>query len=731
MRPSLRDWLLLVGLFAALLLVVGIWVTVDHRPPEWDYANHLERAVRCHQILAAQGWGGADKILEMSSFYPPVVPCAAAFGYFLFPIAPLTSQSVMLGFLGLTLVSLFLLGRRLFDGSTGLLAALLFGAAPFVVYSGTNFQLDLPLAAMVSLALLLLVRTDDFSRRSWSIVLGLALALGMLVKPPFAVYLFPPLVLVIARAFRARDRGRRGLNLAVALLLGGFFSIPWYGPRLFGLPMQVANRAFKQAAQAGSPETFTASSLLFYPRTLLYMFGLLAGLLFVWGLVALARQRDARGLLWTASLVPFGFLLLIQNKNLRYVLPLLPVAALIGAAGLRGLAPALRRPLAAVLILASIVQVGVSAFGIPPAPGWTPFGVPLFFSFPPSPVEWPHRQILDVITRETAGVPATVSVVPNDNYFSVSNFRYYAVRDGLPLKVIRPWGEYPLGVDFVVLKTGHQGPEFSIAKARRIMERLAAGDPAFERVFPVIWQGPLPDGSVGIVRQRRLTAVTAVSPAALARQLKQGIARFLEPYARDVEGLRVDLTYSPEALLTGEVRRVEVAVRRARVAEFSRNGAQLRVAELHLTLEGVRINPYRLVSSGDVEPLTIERLRVDHLLVTEEDLRAFLTAFRGLRGLRLRLEAGVASVVLNQPGPDLAARLRLSTRSGNEPLTLQAERVSLGGVPLPRLFVRWALRQFDPGPRLAALPVALELGEIRVEPGRIVIGSPERGGGHG
>src|SRR5712691_11651538 len=167
----MRDWLLLAGLFAALVLVVGIWVTVDRRPPEWDYANHLERAVRCHQILSEEGWGGADKILEMSSFYPPVVPCAAALGYFLFPISPLTSQWVMLGFLGLALVSLFLLGRRLFDGSTALLAALLFGAAPFVVYSGTNFQLDLPLAAMVILALLVLVRTDDFSRRSWSIVL--------------------------------------------------------------------------------------------------------------------------------------------------------------------------------------------------------------------------------------------------------------------------------------------------------------------------------------------------------------------------------------------------------------------------------------------------------------------------------------------------------------------------------------------------------------------------------
>lgn len=98
--------------------------------------------------------------------------------------------------------------------------------------------------------------------------------------------------------------------------------------------------------------------------------------------------------------------------------------------------------------------------------------------------------------------------------------------------------------------------------------------------------------------------------------------------------------------------------------------------------------------------------------------------------MRLSLEEGVVSVVLHQPGGDLAARLRLSA-DGKGPLTLQAERLSLGGIPLPGLLVRWVLRQFDPGPHLAALPVGLELGEIRVEPGRIVIGSPEGGGSRG
>ncbi len=723
MGPSVRHWLWLAGLFGGLVLVVGSWVALDRRPPEWDYANHLERAVRCHQLLSEEGRGGVGAILEMSSFYPPVAPCAAGLLYFVFPITPLASQSVMLGFLGVALVSIFLLGRRLFDEPTGALAALLFGAAPFVVYSGTNFQLDLPLAAAVILALLVLVQTDEFSRRWWSIVMGLVLALGMLVKPPFAVYLLPPLALVAWRALRATGRGGRLLNLTLALLLGSALSIPWYGPRLFGLPVQIASRAFKQAAESGYPEMFTASSLFFYPRSLLPTFGLLAGLLFAWGLLALARRGAARGLLWSASLVPFGAFLLIQNKNLRYVLPILPVAALIAAAGLHALRPAWRQALTFAVILASVVQVGAAAFGIPPIPRWAPFGVTLVFSFPPSRVEWPHRQILALITRETRGAQATVSVVPNYNYFSVSNFRYYAARDRLPLKMTRAWDQYPIGVDFVILKTGSQGPEFSVAKPKRIMERLAAGDPAFERVFPVIWQGPLPDGSVAIVRERRLAPVAARDPAVLARRFKEAVPRFLHPYARDVERLKIDLAYSPEALLRGEIEELRVEARSARAAEFARNRAELRLREIRLVLEGLVINPHRLVASGEIELLELGRFRVDHLVVTQEDLQAFLTGIRGLRGLRLRLEEGAVSVALAQPGPDVAGRLTLSTGSGNSPLAIRAERLSLGGVPLPRLLVGWVLRQYDPGPRLATLPVAVELGRLGVEPGRIVISS--------
>jgi hypothetical protein len=693
----------------------------------WDHANHLERAVTCKEILINPGRDRFREILALSSFYPPLVTCVAGGLYLWFPPTPLASQAVMLGFLGVGLLATFLLGKTLFDSRTGFLGALTFGTAPFVVFSTANFQLDLPLAAMVVLAILGLVKSEGFSRWRWSWASGVILAAGFLTKPPFAVYVLPALVLTALVALRDERRWRRLGNLAVALLLPAVLALPWYGPRLVGLPMQILNRSFKQAAESGYSETLSAPSLMFYPLAFLPQFGVLAGILFLWGLWALRHHLPARSLLLASCLIPFGIFLFIQNKNLRYTLPILPIAALVAAGGLRAVPPPWHRVLVSVCVVVSLLQVGTVAFGVPPVPRWTPFNLPLVMHFPPSSAEWPHDRILALILKESGGKPATVSVVPNENFFSVSNFRYYAVRDRLPLAFSRAWDAYPLEIDFVILKTGSQGPAFSIAKAARIMAKIEAGDPSFEKVFPIIGEFPLPDGSVGSVRRRSLAAVPGVAPGVLARRFRTGAEQFVAQFARDVEGLEIRMAFTPAELLRGGIDRVHISTLKATVGEFSTKRAPLALRDIRATLEGLRVNPHRLLATGEVEPLELGTLRIHHLVVTEADLQAFLSQQRRLRGLRVSLGEGSATVEFSQPGPDLQARLRLPVpgRFGAA-FGLEAEGVRLGGLPLPDGLIHWVLRHYDPTPRLSRLPVALVLAPIRIRVDRLEIGSLDR-----
>src|SRR6185436_6925165 len=215
------------------------------------------------------------------------------------PVMPLVAQGVMWAFLVAAVLATWGVGRRLLGEEAGLLAAFLLATAPFVVFSLTNFQLDLPLATMVTVTLYVLVRAEDFASLGWTVCLGVALGAGMLVKPPFAVCVLPVMVWSLARALRAPDRGARTRRLLLALSVAVALALPWYGPRLAGLPMQVLNRSFKLAAEEGHAATLSSASFLFYPRVFVPQFGVVAVPLALWGIWALRRTPTARGLVWT------------------------------------------------------------------------------------------------------------------------------------------------------------------------------------------------------------------------------------------------------------------------------------------------------------------------------------------------------------------------------------------------------------------------------------------------
>jgi hypothetical protein len=719
-----RHRLALAGLLVGLAAVMAVWLGIDRRPPEWDHANHLERAVACHRSLAAFGPGWLREIIAESSFYPPVVTCAAGVLYFALPVVPLTAQALMWAFLVVGTLAVFGLGRRLLDADAGLLAAFLFATAPFVVFMLLNFQLDLPLAAMVAVALYALARTEELSVRRWALGLGLALGFGMLTKPPFAAYLSGPLLWAAWRALRAPDRGARLLRLLAAVGVATAVALPWYGPRLVGLPAQILNRSFKQAAESGHAPALSGSSLLFYPQWIIPQWGLLATVLLVWGIVALARRPRARGLLW-AALAPCVIFVLIQNKNLRYTLPFLPAAALAAAAGVSALPLRARRGAAWVCVAVGVVQVGSAAFALPTPSLLAPVVSSIAFSWPPDGRDWQHRQILDAVLRAAGPGGARVAVVPNDNYFSISNFRYEVTRDRLPLRLSRAWDQAPLGVEFAIVKTGDQGPDAASAKPDRIMAALEGGDPWLAAAYPVIARVPLPDGSEGMVRMRRLEPVREVSPADLAERLRRGVAGLLADVVRDARGLRVTVGYRDEALQAGSVDTVTVEADSALVGEFARRKPPLRIGPVRLRARDVVVNPGRLAATGAVELLDVGSLHAERLGIAEPDLAEFIARQRGLSGLRATMEDGWVHARWTLPGPELAARLALDAGSPPAPFTLRAADVRYGGVRLPELLVDWIVRNFDPTPRLRRLPVPVSLAPIRIQPGRLEVGQDQ------
>ena len=710
--PAAREWAIVGGVYLTLVLIAAVWLAVDRTPPEWDHANHLERVVHCAQDIAR---GDARTIIERSSFYPPVVPCTAALVYRLAPSDAAAAQSVILAFLGLGMAAVYLLGRRVAGGTEGVVAAVVFGCAPFVVFSALRFQLDLPLAAMVAVALLVILLTEGFTRIGWSLVAGIVFAVGMLTKPPFAAYVLVPVLLAAASSYRRR---RAAGYAALAILVGAALSVPWYGPRLFGLLPQIANRSFKQAAESGHPDPLTATALLLYPTWLAPQLGVLALLLLLVGMVIAAMRRQ--WLVLAALLAPFLLFELLQNKNLRYTLPLMPVAAVLAGMAFGLLKGRARSVGAIVLGLACALQVSATVLAVPS--GWKlpGLGVPFVLESPPSTANWRQREILALISKDSRGEPMTVSVVPNDNFFSVSNFRYYGTRDRLPLQFTRAWDGEPIGIEYMVLKTGDVGPSWTAEKPRRIAERLQT-DGALARVFPVIGEFQLPDNSTATVRARRLTEDVPATAAAFAREVQAAVRRALADVATDVQGLEINLNHD-DTILRGHIGRVEIRAAAARVGELKRPGSPLlRVGDLQFVFEDVLVNPFSVHANGRLSPLDARRASLERVTIREDDLRAFLKEQKGFKTASVKFEQGALAFVISLPGPDVAARVR-ALPATDRPFSLVADHVTVGGIPVPAMLVDWVVRTWDPAPRIASrLPVPVTLGRIDITPEAIRI----------
>ena len=120
--------------------------------------------------------------------------------YWLFGVSMDSAQLVnVVALAGLIWIT-YGLGRYAVGPGVGLFSALLVGLLPMVFAMARLFYTELPLAALVALNLLALAESDGFRRRRWSLVWGVSLGLGLLVKWALPIYVLLPTLWLFWRA---------------------------------------------------------------------------------------------------------------------------------------------------------------------------------------------------------------------------------------------------------------------------------------------------------------------------------------------------------------------------------------------------------------------------------------------------------------------------------------------------------------------------------------------------
>lgn len=389
----------------------------------------------------------------------------------------------------------------------------------------------------------------------WAAGFGVSFGVALMVKQTAVLFLCIPLLWVGVETLYRRQWGRV-VQLAAGVCLSALTIYPWYRTNWL-LVLTGSKRATVDAAIAeGDPALNTLGAWTFYLKQLPHQISWPILMVSLLGFAcAFVRYRQANRTYspesdrplasisraswrWIGVFLLGSYLLcsLNINKDFRYVLPYLPVVALVVAAGLMGYdrrwGRYVRWGTATAAIAIAMANLWPTSELLAPQPGahHAYIGAP-----------WPHEAAIGEILETAPHLRSTLGVLPstpginqhNFNYYgNLANFQVYGRQVGTRNSHVR---QDARSLDWFVTKTGNQG---SVGEAQAaIVQRIKTGG---EFQLRESWE--LPDGSVLELyhRQNPPVRVEAIAPPSQGRKVQ--LDRVSIP-AQSPAGVPVSVTY--------------------------------------------------------------------------------------------------------------------------------------------------------------------------------------------
>lgn len=331
-------------------------------------------------------------------------------------------------FLGVLIFSVYGICKKICeDKKTGVLAAFIVSMYPLIFTHSRTFELDLPLTAMVTLSVYTLMATDYFSRRAHSLLLGLVCGLGMLTKFNFLGFISAPFLLM---SFKAQKKNR--INIWISLFIILVVSLRFYILR-FG---EIFDRVYATSWFYGT--SYYGNKLQNIPYAWLkigieYLFWFLRdcvensvtflfSIIFIIAIIPFVKSKvKYKAILGLWFLAPVLYLSFLFHKPVinRYIMPLLPVVAIISAMGIMRIGrEKIKNMVLSILISLGCLQYAAISYKLDFLPEKIEITIPalkritlfnrsinlvhrnqiLPFSYP-APISWKEDEILDAIDK--------------------------------------------------------------------------------------------------------------------------------------------------------------------------------------------------------------------------------------------------------------------------------------------------------------------------------------------
>lgn len=477
-----KGWFWLAVLVAGLLVANIVWIRLDESPPLWDIAGHSSRAAQTAELL--RGFH-LKSVFTIPGQYPPATHLLTAKAFLVFGMHPDVPQYSLLFFLAIFCAGVYRIGIRLFRQSLpALVATLVASSYPLLAHFSRIYDLDFPLTAWTVVSVALLLETERFTKRGFSIAFAIAVAIGCLTKWTFVFFLIGPFVLEAWWSWKER---RAWMNVLLALCVTAILALPWYALH-FSEISRAAVATRNNVFSVPYENLFSFGSVSYYAvKTAKAISWPLAALAAVGILFAFVRRSHERTLLLLWIVAPYAIMtIFFFSKESRYYLPAYPALALLSVSAFLGLRRQWKTVGLSILAVSSVWVWMETSWHVRFLPHDWYFKMNIYANlygyFEPSservgfgfPYPTRHHTVVsqvadairfDALSRGKTENDTRVAVVPNSIFLTAQQIQYYNLLHGfkpdygLSSRVRQKNEQHRLiEADYVVTKTGEQGP---------------------------------------------------------------------------------------------------------------------------------------------------------------------------------------------------------------------------------------------------------------------------------
>jgi|GEM_PF-4000150 len=336
MKGNDRIWKrLLIFLVVAHIVINSLWLFINRVPPSWDAASHTTITLDIAQKLRALTF---TEIFSSSNYYPIFVHFLAAIGVvFIGPnISAIQSTGTL--FFVISLIVVYAYTKSLTGNSrTAFFATAIYSFSPIVFSESRRMMLDVPLTALVLLSVYFLHKSSNFKKLKESLLFFVSVALLLSTKWTGVVFLFIPILFTSIEILRKKTVTHAVkhslIGIGIILCIAG----PWYVANFESLSFLAG---VNSTGELGDPTSLlTYGNLIYYFQKIInYITTPAITTLFVVALMyLLVTKGKHKWFLITQLLFGYIFFTFIQNKDARYIMPLVPFIGIVCAVLLNAL----------------------------------------------------------------------------------------------------------------------------------------------------------------------------------------------------------------------------------------------------------------------------------------------------------------------------------------------------------------------------------------------------------